>query len=232
MHTPAHEHIRLPTSANTYRQTNSPHLSSFARNSNQQREHWKPIRCSFFHIGLFDFACSKQTICPTIAMNITKKQECWFGVSSSQEARDVMATIMYSLILTAANGRETSKWLWTGGWGEGRKGEGESGKQWHHGPVLEYLNSHEAVLRTYHSVKSPCVLAKWQNLSANQENYLNNSKSGGKKKNCGLLPQTAGSFFVHKRKASPVHLDDITSAVLCSVVCGFVTRMIYWWFIF
>lgn len=30
---------------------------------------------------------------------------------------------------------------------EGRAGEGWSGKQWHHGPVLEYLNSHEAVLR-------------------------------------------------------------------------------------
>lgn len=74
-------------------------------------------------------------------MNITKKQECWFGVSSSQEARDVMAAIMYSLILTAANGRETSKWLWTGVEGEGCQSE----KQWHHGPVLEYLNSHETV---------------------------------------------------------------------------------------
>lgn len=132
----------------TRTQTNtSTHLSSFARTSNQQREHWKPIRCSFLHIRLFDFAFSKQTICRTIAMNITKKQECWFGVSSSQEARNVMATIMYSLILTAANGRETSKWLWTregGGWEWGV--EGWSGKQWHHRPVLEYLNSHEAAL--------------------------------------------------------------------------------------
>ena len=67
-------------------------------------------------------------------------------------------------------------------------------------------------------MKSPCVLAKWQNLSANQENYLNNSKSWEKKKNGGLLPQTAVSFFVHKRKASPVHLDDITSAV--PLFCG------------
>lgn len=94
-------------------------LSSFELKSNQQREHWKPIRCSFFHVRLFDFAFSKQTICQTIAANITKKQECWFGVSSSQEARDVMAAIMYSLILTAANGRETSKWLWTGTEGRG-----------------------------------------------------------------------------------------------------------------
>lgn len=50
-------------------------LSSFELKSNQQREHWKPIRCSFFHVRLFDFAFSKQTICQTIAANITKKQE-------------------------------------------------------------------------------------------------------------------------------------------------------------
>lgn len=116
------------------------HLSSFARNSNQHREHWEPIRCSFLHIGLFDFAFSKQTICPAIAMNIAKKPKSWFGVSSSQEARDMMATIMCSLILTAANGRKTSKWLWAGWWGEGVS----DGK--HHGTLLVYLNRLELVL--------------------------------------------------------------------------------------
>lgn len=128
-HTPATSaHARSPT-----------HLSSFARNSNQHREHWEPIRCSFLHIGLFDFAVSKQTICPAIAMNIAKKQKSWFGVSSSQEARDVMATIMCSLILTAANGSKTSKWLWAG-----REGGGSDGK--HHRTLLVYLNRLESVL--------------------------------------------------------------------------------------
>lgn len=131
VHTLANEHTSscseciLPTSARTYRQTTFTHLSSFARNSNQQREHWKPIRCSLLHIGLFDFAFSKQTICPTIAMNITKEQECWFGVSSSQEARDVTATIMYSLKLTAANGRgdkqmTINRVVWGREWGGGK----------------------------------------------------------------------------------------------------------------
>lgn len=137
-HTPA-------TSAHTYTHTHArahalTHLSSFARNSNQHREHWKPIRCSFLHIGLFDFAFSKQTICPAIVMNIAKKQKSWFGVSSSQEARDMMAAIMCSLILTAANGRKTSKWLWAGWRGEGVS-DGE-----HHRTLLVYLNRLQSVL--------------------------------------------------------------------------------------
>lgn len=59
------------------------HLSSFARESNQQRERWKPIKCFLLHVVQ---QTKKQTICSTFATNTAKERECWFGVSGGQDA--------------------------------------------------------------------------------------------------------------------------------------------------
>lgn len=86
-------------------------LSSFARESNQQREHWKPIKCFLLHVV-------QQTKNNQFAQHL---QQTWqrsgnvdLGLAEAKMQEDAMAAIRYSLILTAANGRQTSKWLWRG----------------------------------------------------------------------------------------------------------------------
>lgn len=104
------------------------HLSSFAQKSNQQRERWKPIKRFLLHVVLsrvffpivFFFLRAQKS-----NKFVQHLQQTWqrsgnvdLGLAEAKMQGDAMAAIRYSLILTAANGRQTSKWLWRGGRGE------------------------------------------------------------------------------------------------------------------